>query len=354
MADVGDRLEAGGLVAAGESAVVSSRLLAPITEVRVRAGDRVRADQVLVVLDERDLRAQTRQADAAVAAAEQALSAARSERSASEAEDTLASAWHRRIAALQERNSATAQELDDARARLSAASARSAGASARVEQASAQLEAARAAAEGAEAVRSFTTIRAPFDGVVTERLMDPGNLAAPGTPLLRLDAGGARKVVAQVDAARAPYVQVGDRVHVLFDGGPDGPAGTQPVEGIVGEIARTVSADSRTFTVDVTLPPEVAVRTGTFARVRFEGAPRQALVVPAGALRRQGQIASVFVVEDGVARLRLLQTGSGTDTGVEVLAGLNPGERVVTNPPADLTDGRAVLPAPPDVRGDAP
>ena len=340
MSSIAESLEAGGLVAAGSAAVLSSRVVAPVLEVRVRAGDRVRTGDVLVVLDDRDLGAQWRQAVAAVAAAEQGLGAARTELRATEAEATLAASWHARIVQLHEKDAATPQELDEARARLSGATARTEGARARIELATAQVEAARAAAETADTVRSFAVIRAPFDGVVTERPIDPGSLASPGIPLLRLDAAGVRTVEAQVDEARIPYVRPGDRVDVLFDGDADR-GGTRTAAGTVREIG-VVDADRRTFTVTVALPAGETPRTGTFARIRFPGPTRQALVIPAAAVRRQGQTATVFVVQDGVARLRLLQTGADAGEGVEVLAGLDAGERVVVGPPPELADGRRV------------
>jgi len=340
-ATVSDRLEAGGVVAASASAVVSSRVLAPILRVTVRAGDRVRGGDVLVTLDGRDAAARSRQANAAAAGAEQALAQARSDHAAAAAEQKLAVASHTRIASLRERNSATDQELDEAAARLATAAARAAGAQARIDHAIASLDASRAAADAAAAIETYTVIRAPFDGDITERLADPGNLAAPGTPLLRIDAGGAHRVDVRVDEARIVYLRPGDRVEVFLDGlDRDGNGGG--LEGTVVEIARAVAVDQRAFAVKVALPSMGAVRTGTFARVRFRGAARQALLVPPGAIRRQGQVTSVFVVQDGVARLRLIQIGARLPEGVEVRAGLDAGEAVVTSPAPALGDGHAV------------
>jgi multidrug efflux pump subunit AcrA (membrane-fusion protein) len=338
VARVPDRLEAGGVVAAGATAVVSSRVIAPVREVRVRAGDRVRAGQVLVVLDDAALGAQARQATASLAAAEQGLSAARTERAAVGADQTLADAWYARVAALHERKAATPQELDEAEARRSSAAARVAGAEARIEQAGSQVAAARAAAEAAQTIQGFAVIQAPFDGLVTETMTDPGNLASPGVPLLRLDSLGAPRVDVRVDEARVAHVRPGDRVEVLFE-----PADGSHVDGVVTEVARTVAADERAFTVKVSLPADQAVRTGTFARVRFRGPERQALLVPAAAVRRQGQIATVFVVHAGIAQLRLLQTGAVIGERLEVLAGLEPGEAVVVDPPPSLADGSRVM-----------
>jgi len=105
--DMAERLEAGGVVAALESASVSSRIVATIADVRVKAGDRVRAGDLLVILDARDVAEHARQAHASATAADKALTHARTEQSVAEAEHRLANAWHTRIAALHARNSAT-------------------------------------------------------------------------------------------------------------------------------------------------------------------------------------------------------------------------------------------------------
>jgi RND family efflux transporter MFP subunit len=337
--DTTERLEAGAVVAAAESATISSRMLATIAGVRVKAGDRVRAGDVLVTLDAQDVTAHTAQARASAVAAEKALAQARAEQDAAEAEHRLALAWQKRIATLHARNSATDHERDEAEARLSAASARVAGAQGGIEGAEAQLVSARAAVGVATATESFTTLRAPFAGLVSERLTDPGNLAAPGVPLLRIESEGVRQVVARVDEARAPYVHPGDRVRVLIDAADQHPADDNGVDGVVAEVARAVGADQRAFTVKVTVPSTVTARSGSFARVVFRGAPRRALLVPAHAIQRHGQVSSVYVVQAGVARLRLIQVGAASPEGIEVLAGVDAGEAIVTSPLTRLADG---------------
>ena len=340
--DTAERLEAGGVIAAPEAASVSSRIVATITDVRVKPGDRIRAGEVLVTLDARDVTARTHQARASALAAEEALRRARTDQSAAEAEHRLATAWQKRIASLHERHSATDQERDEAEARLAAAAARLAGAQAGIDAADAQFASARAVVGAAAATESFMSVRAPFDGLVTERLTDPGNLASPGVPLLRVESNGARQVMARVDAARAAYVHPGDRVKVLMDaaGGDSSEAGA--TEGIVAEVARAIGADDQAFTVKVSVPAGVLARTGSFARIVYRGAPRRALLVPAPTIQRHGQVASVYVVQDGVARLRLVQLGASSAEGVEVLAGLEAGESVVTSSLHRLVDGSRV------------
>jgi len=138
------------------------------------------------------------------------------------------------------------------------------------------------------------------------------------------------------------YVHPGDRVNVVTDT-PDGPPGTDTtVEGVVAEVARAIGADERAFTVKVSLPPTVTARTGSFARVLFRGPPRRIVRVPAAAIRRYGQVSSVYVVEGSVARMRLVQIGASSAQGAEVLAGLDAGESIVMSPPQGLMDGARV------------
>jgi RND family efflux transporter MFP subunit len=340
--DISERLEAGGTVAAQETASVSSRIVATIAGVRVKAGDRVRAGDVLVTLDARDVVEHTQQVRASALAAEKSLVQAGTEENAAEAEHRLAAAWQKRIAVLHARNSATAQERDEADARLTAAAARLAGAQAAIEVADANLASARSAIGAATATESYTSVRAPFHGLITERFTDPGNLAAPGVPLLQIESDGARQIVVRVDEARAIYVHSGDRVDVEIAGGGESTPREKALEGAVTEVARAVGADQRAFTVKVTVPRTVSARSGTFARVIFRGPPRRALLVPTDAIRRQGQVSSVYVVQDGVARLRLIQAGPSSSEGVEVLAGLDAGESVVTSPLAAVADGTRV------------
>jgi RND family efflux transporter MFP subunit len=337
--ETADRLEAGGIVTARETAVISSRIAATIARIAAAAGDRVRAGDVLLTLDARDVVERAQQARAAARAAEKTLAQARADQAAAEADETLAAAWRGRIATLHERRAATDQERDEANARLAAAAARVAAARAGADAADAQLDAARAAAEAAAAAEAFTVVRAPFDGLVVEHLTDRGNLAAPGVPLLRIESDRDRQVVARVDEARAAYVHVGDRVTVVLADAPSGDAG---VDAVVAEIARAVDVDQRAFTVKVDPAFPVQARSGSFARVVFAGARRRVLVVPAAAVRRRGQVSSIFVVQDGVARLRLVDVGAALSGNVEILAGVDAGESVVTSPPPRLVDGASV------------
>jgi RND family efflux transporter MFP subunit len=335
MADIAETFEVGGVVRARTTATLTARILAPVREVRAVPGDRVRAGQVLVVLDGRDLAANARHARAVGAAAAQDVVAAASEREATEAALALARASHARIAGLHAKRSATPQELDDATAALRAAEARAAGAAARAQAALSGVEGARAASEAADTTATFSRITAPFDGVVTEKMVEPGNMAAPGTPLLRVEDTRRFRLDVRVDESRMGRISPGATVAIALDGGADD--AERVVDGTVTEVARAVDADARSFLVKIELPPDPGLRSGMFGRARFKTQPRRALTVPDAALVRRGQMTSVFVVEKDIARMRLVDV-----SGAVVLAGLSEGDVVIVRPPSNLTDGRRV------------
>jgi RND family efflux transporter MFP subunit len=337
MTDLANTFDAGGVVQARTTATMTARILAPVREVRTVPGDRVRTGQVLLVLDGRDLAAHARSARAAALAAGQAASASAAEEQAADAGLTLARATHSRIAALQAKRSATTQELDEATAALHAAEARAAGSEARTKEATSGVDNASAASEAAVTTASFALITAPFDGVVTEKMVEPGNMATPGTPLMRLEDTRGFRLDVWVDQSRIGWIRAGEHVAVSLDSGAGG--ATAMVIGTVTEIGRAVDADARAFLVKITLPNAATLRSGMFGRARFAGLTRRALTAPAGAIVRHGQVASVFVVEKGVARVRLVNV---RDT--EVLAGLSEAEMVIVSPGAGVTDGRRVTP----------
>jgi RND family efflux transporter MFP subunit len=333
--DVADVFEAGGVVQARTTATLTARILAPVVEVRAAPGDRVRAGQVLIVLDGRDLAAQAHRARAAGTAAEQDVIAAAADRQSADAGLALARATHARIAGLQARRSATAQELDDATGGLRAAEARAASAAARAQATRSAVDAARAATDAAETTAAYARITAPFDGVVTAKLVEPGNMATPGTPLLRLEDTREFRLDVRVDGSRVAQVAPGAAAPVALDAGADDAART--LSGTVTEVSRAVDADARTFLVKIALPADKGLRSGMFGRARFSARPRRALMAPTGALVSRGQMTSVFVVDKDIARVRLVDV-----RGDEVLAGLSEGDVVVVSAPPSLSDGRRV------------
>jgi len=331
-------IEAGGVVQAEATAHITSRVLAPIQTVHVRAGDRVSRGQALVTLDARELSANAERAASALTAAIEASRAAESRTASAEAALRLATATHDRINALYSKRSATPQELDQATAAQGSADAQVNAARAESASAAAAREAARAASDAAAITRSYAVIAAPFDGVVSDRTADPGSLATPGAPLLVVEQLGSPRLEVRLDESRAGHVTVGQRAEARLDA-------VDSVRWLPATIVEAGRADpvSHSFLVKLELPKGTPVRTGSFGRARFAVDSRHSLAVPASSVIRRAGLTFVFTVDaSNHARLRPVVIGAIEGERAEVLAGASQDEAVIVSPPPSLADGALV------------
>ncbi len=303
-----------GTVHAKESATISAQVPEPIRQVLVQAGDRVRAGQLLVVLDDGAMRAAVNQASAAGAAVEKQQMAAKSQ--AALAESTLA-----RYQVLQQQNSVSPQEFDEVQKRAE-------GAQLQVQALAAQSDAAKAAVAGARTQLSYTQLRAPFSGVVTARMADPGTLASPGVPLLQIDRDGPLQLYTSVDESMIGTVREGMKVPVKVDGLSPG-----ELTGTVAQIVPAADPASRSFQVKLDLPKTSGLRVGMYAAAEFPGGTRGMVVAPESAVVMRGSLACVYALDaNGIAQLRYVTLGNRHGDAVEVLSGLTGGESLVNNP----------------------
>jgi RND family efflux transporter MFP subunit len=210
-----------------------------------------------------------------------------------------------------------------------------------VAEARASVASATAGASAADVAASYATLTAPFDGVVTEKSVDPGNMASPGQPLVTVEDDRSFRLEVRLDVSRAALVHVGDDARVRLDGvAPD-------ATGRVAEMERMVDPGSHDFLVKIDLPSGTPLRSGMYGRAAFRGAMRKGLAVPESAVIRRGQLVSVFVVDaDNHARLRLVNASAAADGQIEIRAGVQAGERVVLAPPPALVDGSPVTVGP--------
>lgn len=201
------------------------------------------------------------------------------------------------------------------------------------EAAESRVKVATAALTEAETMLGDASVTAPFDGVVTRKLADIGDLAMPGKPLLEIESPTALRFEADLPEAILDRVQLGDKLPVRLN---------RLVEGTVSEISPVADPVSRTFLIKLDLPTVEGLRTGQFGRVSVPVAETRLLLVPASAVVKRGQMEIVFVVRDGRASLRLVKTGKTLDRRVEVLSGLEEGDAVVVRDADRLVDGQPV------------
>ncbi len=303
--DVEVTIPAEGVVEAARQAVVAARVPGWIVELRVEAGDAVTKGQVIARIDER--------------AAAQGLAASLAQVTRAEAELANARAHYERTRKLVAENFVSTAALDKARTDYDAAQA--------------LLAAARAAAAQAATAKDYAVVTAPFGGFVAARHAQVGEMAQPGTPIATIYDPAELRVVASVPQATAAALR-----------GKPAPAFAEfpTVSRMVPARAVTVlpASDTRTLTTDVRLDlaePVPGVVPGTFARAHFAVGKANRLVVPAEAIVQRSELSGAYVVTDaGAIQLRQVRLGERTRAGVEVLAGLVPGERVALDPAAAL------------------
>lgn len=328
--------EATGTVRARTAAVVASKVMGYVQQVNARVGERVGAGQVLVTIDARDLEANLRRAEAGHSEAQSAVPEVENSIAAAKANFDLAQATFRRMQELKEKNSISSQEFDEATARQKSAQANYEVAVAKRAQLQSKIAQAEQEQRAARIMLDYATITAPFAGVVTAKSVDPGNLAAPGAPLFTVEQAGSFRLEVEVDESKLPVVRAGRAAQVTID------ALDRCFDGRVSEVVPAVDAASRAYTVKIDLPPMPEMRSGLFGKASFTLGSRETLAIPAAALQQRGQLQSVFVVDGGTARTRLITVGGRRRDALEVLSGLTAGEQVVVAPPPALADGARI------------
>ena len=327
--------EATGTIRARTTATISSKVMGYVQQVSVQVGDRVRQGQELITLDARDLDVSLRRAEAGGAEVQSAIPELENATAAAKANLDLAQTTFKRMEELASKKSISNQELDEASARLKAAQANYDMVRSRRSQINSKMAVVEQEVRAAGIMRDYAKLAAPFSGVVITRTVEPGNLATPGVPLLTIEQDGLYRLEASVDESKLATVRVGQAVEVVLEA-------DRKLNARVSEIVPSVDAASRTYIVKLDLPATPQLRTGMFGRAIFPLGMQKVVAVPLAALMERGQLQSVFVVEDGVAHTRLVTTGRRTSGAVEVLSGLNAGEKVVLPVPAGLQDGSRV------------
>lgn len=281
-----------GTVRAKLHAVIAAKVTGRLELLRVVPGQEVAAGELLLQLDAHELQSQLDQAQALRQQADADL---------------------KRYTTLLDQKISSQSEFDTAQSR------------ARV---------ATAAVTEAETMLGYTKITAPFAGVITRKSADVGDLATPGKALLEMEDARALRLEADVPQAVIGNLKLDDPLPVRISDLPDALTGT------ISEISPTADPNSRTFLVKLDLPAAAGLRTGQFGRVVMPVGETSALRCAAAAVIRRGQMELAFVAVGDHAQLRLVKTGNRIGDEVEIVSGLEVGEKVVVSDVVSLTDGQ--------------
>lgn len=304
-----------GTVESAENARLATKIIGWIEKIMVAEGEPVKRGQLLVKLRSKDLEARLAQAEAALAEARAHYDNARINL--------------KRIESLYHKQAATRKELDDMRTAFASAKAR--------------IEAARQMKAEVQELLQYSRLVAPFDGVVTRKWLEEGDLVNPGQPVLEVESADRFKIVIHVPETDILKFTTGMPVRVQIDAAGIGTNG-KFYQARVTRILPSANPLSRQFEVHVQMAnTDLPVKSGMFARVVVTLENQTTLLVPEQAIFKRGQLEGLFVVDENQrARLRWVQTGKHRQGDIEILSGLNPGEMVVIASEGKLLDGQKV------------
>ncbi len=306
-------IHATGTLHAKESSTLAAEVPGRVQQILVHEGDQVKAGQTLLVLDDATLRAQMDQAQAGVIAVE-------SEQAAAQADARLATSTLERYRKLEAEKSVSAQEMDEVTRRAEAAEAR-------LNAVRAQGAQAKALERSARTMLGYTRVAAPYAGIITMRMVDPGALAAPGVPLLQIDQSGPLLLQTSVDESAIQSIHKSMSVQITID------SAAMNFTGSVAEILPAADPASHSFLVKIALPASAQLRAGLYGTADFPSGTHKAILIPRSAIVTRGSLNCAYVLDaQGIAQLRYITIGSTNGSLVEVHSGIAAGERLIDTP----------------------
>ncbi|KYH33565.1 efflux RND transporter periplasmic adaptor subunit [Neomoorella mulderi] len=347
-------VEISGALVPVRVASVASKLAGQVLAVKADVGDRVQAGQVLVEIDTRELQAQLRQAEAAVRGVQDQAEQARiGMETARLGIDTAlikleaARKDYERVKALAAAGAASQKQLDDAQAAVDQLQKAYEAARQQYEVAKKQYETtsgsgmaqAQAAVNTIKVNMSNAVITSPITGVVTNRNINPGEMAAPASslPLLTIADTSTLKLQGTIGQEAVTLLAIGQKVTVTLDAIPG-----REFTGTVTQVGPVAAATGQRFPVEISLANPGELKAGMTARAAFKLAAPEGVVVPLAAVRTDGGQDYVFVVKNGTVERRPVTLGLKNEEQVMVLKGLQDGEQVAVTNVGVLQDGMAV------------
>lgn len=298
-----------GSVVPDQQARIASRLMGYIRDIPVEVGQHVKRGELLFAIDPQDIQSQISQARAGYQQAQAALENAKAD--------------FERFSQLYKEESVSRQQFDGVRLQYSVSQENLAAAKAGLEQAESQL--------------NYANVRAPFDGVIVQKMAVAGDLAAPGNPIVVIENLRSLSVQTEVSQDLYAVIKVGDTAQIQVDGV------LTPMTGEVYSLVSAANPRTRGHATKLSLPAVDNVNSGTFARISFVRGERQAVLLPESAIVTRGGIQGVFVVgADNLVSFRMVRIGEKLNDHFEVQAGLDVGEQVVVSNNQTLVNGDRV------------
>jgi len=331
-------VEFSGILTPYQTVNVYSQQTGHATQVTVSVGDKVKAGQLLVKIDSRELNAQLAEAEASMRSVEDQASQAQVGISTAKANLELAQKSYDRISALYKTQAVPKNQMDDAQNKLELAQSAYQNAKTQYQLLSGSgLAQAKARIELIQVQISNTTIDSPIDGVVTNKNVNPGELVTTGSPVMTVADTSTLKLQGTVSQDAVPLMSLGQKVQVSVDGLPN-----VKYEGTITQIGPVAVSTGQYFPVVVSLENNGSLLAGMTAMSSFSLTAPQSLVIPASAVQKDGHDSYVYVVKNGTVTRTRVEVGIQNSTDVAVANGLAAGDTVATSNVDTLQNGMAV------------
>lgn len=306
-----------GKIRSENYANISSRMMGYITNVNAKVGDKVYANQILATISDADFQAKIAQADAGINAATTGLNNVEKD--------------YNRILSLFEKESATQKEVDDITTQLNLMKTK--------------LNQAQEAKNEVNTMLSYTKIKAPFNGIITEKFVNSGDLANPGMPLYSIESGDNFQVEAMVPESYIASINKGDEVIVVLK------SNGETLKGKIQEYSSSAMNTGGQFMVKIALDKkdlkDIKLFSGMFVNVQLQNkntsTSTEKILVNKSAIVQQGQLTGLFTLSDNqTAVLRWVRLGNTYGDQVEILSGLSLGESYITESESRIMNGSKI------------
>lgn len=319
---IDDYYETSGTVKARNIATISSRMMGEVKAINVKEGDSVKAGQTLLIVDDMDINERIKAAEAGYKEALKGLEMVKQNRA-------LVDITYKRYKRLHDEKAISQQELDQIETQKKVSDLE-------YERAEETVNRAKAALSEARVYHGYTRVTAPFSGVITEKRIERGSMAVLGSPLLTIEDTSSYQIVVNVDERFSGLINKGMPALILIDS-----LGLE-IKGTISEVIPSVDPMSRTFIVKIDIKAP-QLKSGLYGKVKIPVGKRETIIIPLRAVVEKGQLTGVYAVNrEGIISFRPIRTGKTFGDNIEVLSGLNLGERIVTEGINRVIDGGVI------------
>ncbi len=323
--------KADGMVSAENNAKVSTKWMGRILKINVKEGDFVKTGQVLAILDDSEIKQQKNEALAGLEELSKAREEALAARKAALENYEFAKRTYERFKNLYQENAISKQQLEEIETKMIGAKSMVEQVDAKLAQLKAKESQVKSKIAQVDIMAGYAVIKAPFDGYVLKKMNDEGDMVAPGMPIFII---GDKKLefIANLDESLLDKIKEGDIVKVELNG--------KIIEGKVIEKNPNIDPMNRTFKVKVDIPYSESITSGMYGKLIIPIAKSEKIVIPKSAIFKWGQLNAVYVVgKDNIIRLTYVKLGEDYGDKVEVISGLNPGDRIIYSNIEKACDG---------------